>query len=252
MIEAVIAGLLGYLMGSIFISYFLVYYIKGIDLTKVGTGQLGASNTGRILGWQIMVLVGLFDIFKATFGLFIIRAFFGSTPYYEAALIVGSCGIIIGHIHSLLIWLHKKEWHGGKGGAPLGGVVLYLSWESFFVLYLILMPIIQLGKKIGKKQSLYDNFIPNAIIGLFIPFVIFYFTAKPLYVFLILVLLGIIIFSERKKVRNILFPQTDDKNSIFRIFLILGLIKALTKSIGINIITAVVNASSQSTLAEAS
>lgn len=230
MIEIVISGFLGYLVGSVFVSYFLVYHIKGIDLTKAGTGQLGASNTGRILGWQIMVLVGLFDIFKAIFGLFLIKSFFGTTNYFEAVLIAGSCGIIIGHIHSILIWLHKKEWHGGKGGAPLGGVVLYLSWESFLILYLILMPIIQLSK-IGKKQSLYDNFIPNAIIGFFIPFIIFYFTGKLLYVLLILFLLGIIIFSERKKVKNIFLPQTDKNNSTFRIFLILGLIKALTISI---------------------
>ncbi|MFX0123183.1 MAG: glycerol-3-phosphate acyltransferase [Candidatus Hodarchaeota archaeon] len=209
MIEVLLAGFFGYLMGSIFISYYLVYFIRGIDLTKAGTGQLGASNTGRILGWPAIIFVGLFDIFKATFTLVIIRFFFESSPFYEAALIFGSCGIIVGHIHSLLIWLHKKEWHGGKGGAPLGGVVLFLSWESFLVLYMLLMPFIQLGKKIMKKQSLYDNFIPNAIIGFFIPFVIFYFTRKPLYVFLILLILGIIVYSERKKVRSILFPKSD-------------------------------------------
>ncbi|MFX1506194.1 MAG: glycerol-3-phosphate acyltransferase [Promethearchaeota archaeon] len=231
MIEILFAGLLGYLMGSIFISYLLVYFIKGIDLTKAGTGQLGASNTGRILGWQLMGLVGLFDILKATIALFIIKIFFEITPYYDAALIFGSCGIIFGHIKSLLIWLHKKEWHGGKGGAPLGGVVLFLSWESFFVLYVILMPIIQLGKKIGKEKSLYDNFIPNAIIGFFIPFVIFYFTGKALYLFIIILLLGIIVYSEREKVKDIIFPQSDNKNFVFRISFIFGSIQALTMSI---------------------
>ncbi len=231
MIEVVIAGFFGYLMGSIFISYFLVYFVKGIDLTKAGTGQLGASNTGRILGWPVMIFVGLFDIFKAAFALFIIRIFFESSPYYEAAIILGSFGIIAGHIHSLLIWLHKKEWHGGKGGAPLGGVVLFLSWESFLVLYTFLMPLIQLGKKLKKKQSTYDNFIPNAIVGFFIPFVVLYLTGNLLYVFLILLLLGIIVYSEREKVKSILFPNLDDKDSISRIFLILGLIRAIKKSI---------------------
>lgn len=178
-----------------------------------------------------MAVVGLFDIFKAVFALIIIKAIFGTTPYYEAALIFGSSGIIVGHIHSLLIWLHKKEWHGGKGGAPLGGVVFFLSWQSFFVLYVILMPIIQLSKKLWKNRSLYDNFLPNAIIGVFIPLMIFYFTGKPLYVFLILFLLGIIIFSERKKVGDIFFPQSDNHNSVVRIFFIFGLVKAITISI---------------------
>lgn len=213
MIEVVFAGIIGYLMGSVFLSYFLVYSIKGIDLTKVGTGQLGASNTGRILGWPVMIIVGLFDIFKAAVALFIIKIYFEPSPYYEAAIILGSCGIITGHIHSFLIWLHKKEWHGGKGGAPLGGVVLFLSWESFLFLYVILMPLIQIGKILTKKQSLFENFMPNAIVGFFIPFIVLYLTGKPLYVFLILLLQGIIVYSEREKIKSILFPNADVSNS---------------------------------------
>ncbi|MFX1282697.1 MAG: glycerol-3-phosphate acyltransferase [Promethearchaeota archaeon] len=214
MIEVLVAGFFGYLMGSIFISYFLVYFVKGIDLTKVGTGQLGASNTGRILGWPVMILVGLFDIFKAAFALFVITFFFGSSPCYGATIILSSCGIIIGHTHSLLIYLHKREWCGGKGGAPLGGVIFFLSWESFLILYFFLMPLIQLGKRLWKKQSIYENFIPNAIVGFFTPFVVLYLTGNPLYVFLILLLLGIIVYSEREKVKSILFPNSDDKDSI--------------------------------------
>ncbi|MFX0184902.1 MAG: glycerol-3-phosphate acyltransferase [Candidatus Hodarchaeota archaeon] len=206
MFEILVSGIFGYLMGSIFISYYWGK-INGIDLTEEGTGQLGASNAGRSLGWPSMVIFGLFDIFKATLTLGIMWFFFNylfSSPYYEVLLITGSLGIIMGHIKSFWLWLEKYEWHGGKGGAPFGGIILFLSLESFIILYIVIMVVLQLVKRFILKGKFYDNFSTNAIVVLLSPIVVFWFTGNFMNFTLVLLAIGIIIFFEREKIVNTL------------------------------------------------
>jgi glycerol-3-phosphate acyltransferase PlsY len=206
MFEIIISGIFGYLMGSIFISYYLAR-LKGIDLTKEGTGQLGASNAGRSLGWPAMILIGLFDIIKATLTLMILYYFFNylfPSTFYEVLLITGSLGVVLGHIKSLWIWLEKHDWHGGKGGAPFGGILLFLSVQSFIILYIVLMIFLQLLKRFILKGKLYDNFSTNAIVVLFSPIIILWFTGNLMYFVLVLLIIGTIIYFEREKVVSLL------------------------------------------------
>ncbi|MFW9904630.1 MAG: DegV family protein [Candidatus Thorarchaeota archaeon] len=85
-------------------------------------------------------------------------------------------------------------------------------------------------KKNNKAKSLYDNFILNAIIGFFLPFVIFYFTGNVLYIFIISLLFRIIVYSERENNIFFIFPQSACQNLGFRILFISGLIKTYTMS----------------------
>ncbi|MFX0173244.1 MAG: glycerol-3-phosphate acyltransferase [Candidatus Hodarchaeota archaeon] len=202
MFEIIISGIFGYLMGSIFISYYWAK-LKGIDLTIEGTGQLGASNAGRILGWPALIILGLFDIIKATITLMILYCFFNylfPSAYYEVLLITGSFGIVLGHIKSLWIWLEKHDWHGGKGGAPFGGILLFLSVESFIILFIVLMVFLQLVKRFILKRKFHENFSTNAIVVLFSPIVILWFTGNIMNFILVLLIIGIIIFFEREKI----------------------------------------------------
>jgi acyl-phosphate glycerol 3-phosphate acyltransferase len=206
MFEILVSGIFGYLMGSIFISYYWGK-LNGIDLTKEGTGQLGASNAGRSLGWPTVVIFGLFDILKATITLGVLWFFFNylfTSPYYEVLLITGSLGIILGHIKSLWLWLEKHDWHGGKGGAPFGGIILFLSLESFIILYIITMVLLQLIKRFVLKGKFYDNFSTNTIVVLLSPIVVFWFTGDFMCFMLVLLVIGAIIFFEREKIASIL------------------------------------------------
>ncbi|MFW9906187.1 MAG: glycerol-3-phosphate acyltransferase [Candidatus Thorarchaeota archaeon] len=205
MFEILFSGIFGYLMGSIFISYYWGK-LNAIDLTKEGTGQLGASNAGRNLGWPAMVVCGLFDILKATITLTILCFIFNyifPSSYYEVLLITGSLGIVLGHVKSLWIWLEKHDWHGGKGGAPMGGILLFLSVKSFIILYIVLMVFLQLVKRFIMKGKIYDNFSTNAIVVLLSPFVILWDTGNVMYFILVLLIIGTIIFFEREKIASI-------------------------------------------------
>ncbi|MFX0051693.1 MAG: glycerol-3-phosphate acyltransferase [Candidatus Hermodarchaeota archaeon] len=206
MFEILISGVFGYLTGSIFISYYWGK-LNGIDLTEEGTGQLGASNAGRSLGWPAMIIFGLFDILKATIALMILHYFFNYqflSAYYEVIIITGSLGLVLGHVKSLWIWLEKHDWHGGKGGAPFGGILLFLSVESFIILFIVLMLFLQILKRFVLKGKLYDNFSTNAIVVLVSPIIILWFTGNGMYFILVLLIICIIIFFEREKIASIL------------------------------------------------
>ncbi|MFW9855960.1 MAG: glycerol-3-phosphate acyltransferase [Candidatus Thorarchaeota archaeon] len=206
MFEILIAGTFGYLTGSIFLSYYWGK-LNRIDLTQEGTGQLGASNAGRTFGWPIMVIVGISDILKATIALailtFVFNDFIGS-QYYDGILIVGSLGIVFGHVNSFWIWLEKHNWHGGKGGSSLGGILLFLSLESFLILFIGLMLTLKILKRYLLNGNWYENFSTNAIVVLFSPFVILWFTGNSTYFVLVLLIIGTILFFERAKISSIL------------------------------------------------
>ena len=53
-----------YLVGAIPTSYWVARVAKGIDLRTVGSGNLGATNVYRTLGWRYAIPVALVDIAK--------------------------------------------------------------------------------------------------------------------------------------------------------------------------------------------
>ena len=64
MIVFVLAILGSYLIGSIPFSYIAGKLLKGVDLRDHGSGNLGASNTFRIVGAKPGAIVLLLDILK--------------------------------------------------------------------------------------------------------------------------------------------------------------------------------------------
>ena len=59
----VIAGAIAYFCGSIPFG-FLIARVKGIDLRKVGSGNIGATNAGRVLGRKWGLVCFLLDVAK--------------------------------------------------------------------------------------------------------------------------------------------------------------------------------------------
>ena len=113
-----------YLLGSIPTGY-LAGRVKGIDIRKVGSGNIGATNAFRILGKGPGALVLLVDALKgwAAVGLaapFILGAVAGeaSPGVREAAALVAGFFAVLGHNYTC--WLRFK---GGKGIATSAGVL---------------------------------------------------------------------------------------------------------------------------------
>jgi glycerol-3-phosphate acyltransferase PlsY len=124
-----LAGL-GYLVGSIPAGY-IVARLAGVDIRKVGSGNIGATNIVRILGKQYGYPVFVFDFLKGVFAvklsIFIFYHFGGPTfASPELCGIIGGSCCVLGH--SYPVWLGFK---GGKGVATSGGVIVaMMPWVA--------------------------------------------------------------------------------------------------------------------------
>jgi glycerol-3-phosphate acyltransferase PlsY len=117
------AGLLiAYLAGSIPFAFLAGKLFKGIDLREHGSGNLGATNVFRVMGWKIASVVMLLDIAKGALPVLLLPPHFAPQPPVLWAIAFGVAAIV-GHVKSVfLLWKG-----GGKGVATAGGVFLALA-----------------------------------------------------------------------------------------------------------------------------
>ncbi len=64
LVLSALAVLAAYLVGAIPFGYLVTYWVKGIDIRTVGSGNLGATNVGRTLGFRYFLLVFVLDMLK--------------------------------------------------------------------------------------------------------------------------------------------------------------------------------------------
>jgi glycerol-3-phosphate acyltransferase PlsY len=114
--------IVSYVVGSIPFAY-LAGRVRGIDLRKHGSGNLGATNAMRVLGTPTGLLVYLGDTLKGFLPVFLLPA---RTAGDNAELWAIAYGVaaIAGHVRPIFL-LGRG---GGKGVATAGGVFLGLAW----------------------------------------------------------------------------------------------------------------------------
>nr|WP_221277104.1 glycerol-3-phosphate 1-O-acyltransferase PlsY [Deinobacterium chartae] len=108
---------LAYLFGSVPAGV-LVARVYKLDIRKVGSGNIGATNVLRALGWGPALLVAFFDIFKGGLAVLIARAL-GLDD-----LLIAACALaaVIGHNYSVFL-----GFRGGKGVATSFGTILVID-----------------------------------------------------------------------------------------------------------------------------
>ena len=118
-----------YLMGAIPFGL-LVGLAKGIDPRKAGSGNIGATNLGRLLGGQYFALVFTLDMLKGMLPMlaasFVLRGESRALATTDYLLWLGvGLAAILGHMFSVFL-----KFKGGKGVATSAGVMLGL-WPYF-------------------------------------------------------------------------------------------------------------------------
>jgi len=109
-----------YLTGSIPTSWIMAKLVGGIDLREHGSGNLGATNAYRVLGWRSALPIFIVDIAKG----WLPTAMFPALDRQaspEWAFAFGGAAIV-GHVWS--VWVGFR---GGKGVATSAGVLLALA-----------------------------------------------------------------------------------------------------------------------------
>ncbi len=121
----IIASLISYLVGSIPTAYIFGRVLKGIDIRKFGSGNVGATNALRVLGRGPAIAVLTLDILKGFIAVLFLGNFFGQRINYlpqEALPIIIGLSCIAGHSWSVFL-----KFKGGKGIATSFGVLLALA-----------------------------------------------------------------------------------------------------------------------------
>lgn len=107
-----------FLIGAIPTAYWYAKYFHNIDIRKHGSGNIGATNSLRVVGKKAGILVLIFDLLKGLVPVLIAKKM--GFPEYSV-LLVGTFAVL-GHIFSPFV-----GFKGGKGIATAFGVIIGFS-----------------------------------------------------------------------------------------------------------------------------
>ena len=91
---------IGYVFG-LFQTGYIYGELKGMDIRQHGSGNAGATNALRTLGWKAGLITFLGDCLKCVFAVLLVRALFaGRYPEEHMGILLGmyaAMGVILGH-----------------------------------------------------------------------------------------------------------------------------------------------------------
>ncbi len=197
MFTIAVVVLVGYLIGSVPAGY-LAGCIGGIDIRKVGSGNIGAPNVLRILGKRYGYPVFLFDFLKGVAAVEMSILIFDS--YHPAASrelygILGGVSSVIGH--SYPVWLNFK---GGKGVATTAGVVFALIPFAALVMCVVWVAAFQASRYVSVASIAAAIALPVTVGALL------YFDQlnKPVLLYFSICLAAVVIVRHRSNVSRLL------------------------------------------------
>ncbi|MCP9761924.1 glycerol-3-phosphate 1-O-acyltransferase PlsY [Lacihabitans soyangensis] len=118
MLLKVVVYAFAYLVGSIPTAYWYAKYFHGIDIRQHGSGNVGATNSLRVLGKKAGIIVLIFDLLKGLLPVLLARYLdFSEEQTFTVGIVA-----ILGHI-----WSVFANFKGGKGIATSLGVILAVS-----------------------------------------------------------------------------------------------------------------------------
>lgn len=132
--------LFAYVLGSIPTAYWYAKYFHGIDIREHGSGNIGATNSLRVLGKKAGIIVLIFDLLKGLIPAYLAR-FLGLSE--EVVFLIGITSIL-GHIFSVF-----AGFKGGKGIATSLGVILAVSPIGGGVSVLVFITVVYISKYVS-------------------------------------------------------------------------------------------------------
>ena len=147
--------LASYLLGAIPTSYLVVRLVKGQDLRKLGSGNLGATNLYRTLGWRYAIPVGLFDMLKGMLPVVVFGPRAGGGPLVPLLL---GLAALIGHVFSVFV-----QFRGGKGVATGAGIVLGLAPWAFLAAFGVWLVVVATSGYVSLGSMIAAVLLPPAV-----------------------------------------------------------------------------------------
>jgi acyl phosphate:glycerol-3-phosphate acyltransferase len=145
--------IIAYLLGSIPTALIISKRFFGIDIRDYGSGNMGATNTFRVLGSKYGTIVMVFDILKgmAAVGLYFFLPYYLNNEVDRTNFMIGlGLAAVLGHVFPVF-----ASFKGGKGVATLFGMILAVqpvvavSCVGVFIIVLYLTRYVSLSSILG-------------------------------------------------------------------------------------------------------
>ena len=123
----VVSLLIGYIFGM-FVSGFFLGKFKHVDLREKGSGNVGSTNTARVLGLKYGAITLLCDCLKPVLASLVVWLIFGRAyaGHIRLLILYASFGAVLGHDFPAFM-----KFKGGKGVATSVGLILLCFPQAF-------------------------------------------------------------------------------------------------------------------------
>ncbi len=193
MVLLIIYLLAAYLIGSIPTGYLFGWWLKGVDIRKQGSGNIGATNVFRVVGKVPGVIVLLLDILKGLVTVTVLSdiLFKVVLPINQSLFkIILGLAVIAGHN-----WTVFLKFKGGKGVATSAGVLLGLEPVAVLICFLIWILVFIVTHYVS---------LSSIISALFLPLFTFLFYKSPELIIFSLIICIIGIYKHRSNIKRLL------------------------------------------------
>jgi glycerol-3-phosphate acyltransferase PlsY len=154
----IIGVLIAYLAGSIPSAY-IAGKLRGVDLRKHGSGNLGATNVARVLGTKIGAIVFIADLLKGFLPVYFLPTYTETLRPELWALVFGVAAIL-GHVKPIFL-LGKG---GGKGVATASGVFLALAFVPMLIAEVVWIVVFYFTRYVSLASLVGAAVLPIAIL----------------------------------------------------------------------------------------
>lgn len=148
---------IAYLLGSIPSALIVGKVGYNLDIREHGSGNLGATNTFRVLGIKAGAVVTIFDILKGTIATILPALLFNVDVY---PLVIGLFAVI-GHTYPLF-----AKFKGGKAVATSSGLILGVSPILFVFMIISFLTSLYFSKYVSLSSMITG--IISVIVSLFL------------------------------------------------------------------------------------
>ena len=175
-----------YIIGSFSFALWISKF-KGINLRQEGSGNLGATNVFRVMGWKWGLLIFFLDVSKGFF-----PTYWVMTLQPDAYFLHVSIGItvILGHTFSVF-----ADFKGGKGVASALGMLIALNSTISGVVFILCFITIFLTKRVS----------PGSLLGCFLmPLGFYFYASNHVYTVVIVILSFLIIVRHKSNISRLI------------------------------------------------
>lgn len=182
--QIILVLMASYALGCISVGYYLVRWRTGQDIRALGSGNLGAKNVKRVLGWWGFIVTFVGDIAKGLTAVAIARG--ADLPGWAVTLAM--LLVVAGHN-----WPIQLRFHGGKGVSASLGAVLAYNWLALVCLVVLSLVVFAVWRKVT---------LSGMAAYVATPFLLWFFQSSPVAVAGMFLLAVEVIFAHRQNLRD--------------------------------------------------